>query len=224
MTPAEPHRVLHAGAARVVITPPVGIRMCGYTVQEGVSRGIVRSHGGEVRLVRMAGGECRLEVELPVAPAQVAAEAGAGARPFTCLVVEPENAAREHTVTLLTNRGCRVIPAVSAEHGTELVQRLRFDLVFCAIRLPGLNWIEFAERVRPEAGAFVLLSEGIDFELSHGLLNTETHVLTKPVAEAELDQLLAAIETRLSRREGRPEAGPSRVLQIVRPEKRASSF
>jgi neutral ceramidase len=42
MALAGPDRVLHAGVARVVITPPVGIRMCGYTVQEGVSRGIER--------------------------------------------------------------------------------------------------------------------------------------------------------------------------------------
>ena len=42
MSAVASERVLHAGAARVVITPPVGIRMCGYTVQEGVSRGIER--------------------------------------------------------------------------------------------------------------------------------------------------------------------------------------
>src|SRR5262245_15471845 len=42
MASAEPDRVLHAGVARAVITPPVGVRMCGYTVQEGVSRGIER--------------------------------------------------------------------------------------------------------------------------------------------------------------------------------------
>ena len=42
MASAEPDRVLHAGVARVVITPPVGIRTCGYTVQEGASRGIER--------------------------------------------------------------------------------------------------------------------------------------------------------------------------------------
>src|SRR5438552_16226295 len=31
-----------AGVARVVITPPVGIRMVGYTVQEGVSESVER--------------------------------------------------------------------------------------------------------------------------------------------------------------------------------------
>src|SRR2546421_7956519 len=40
--PSAGCRNLLAGAARVVITPPVGIRMCGYTVQEGCSQSIER--------------------------------------------------------------------------------------------------------------------------------------------------------------------------------------
>jgi hypothetical protein len=35
-------QVLRAGVARAVITPPVGIRMCGYTVQECFSEGVER--------------------------------------------------------------------------------------------------------------------------------------------------------------------------------------
>jgi DNA-binding response OmpR family regulator len=96
-----------------------------------------------------------------------------------------------------------------------VVQRLRFDIVFCGMRLPGLNWVEFCERIRPHTGAFVLLSEGYDFELSRGLLSAETHVLTKPFADAELDQLLEMVETRIA---------ASRGPQIVRPEKRAISY
>ena len=184
---------------------------------ESVSRGIVRSHGGEMRLVPVAEGECRLELELPLAPARLA-EQTTGARAFTCLVVEPDSAVREELVTLLTNRGCRVIPATSAEGSMELVQRLRFDITFCAIRLPGLNWVSFSEQIRPFSGVFVLLSEGYDFELSRGLLSADTHVLTKPLADAELDQLLAMVETRLS------DAGATRGLRLVRPEKKAISF
>jgi GAF domain-containing protein/CheY-like chemotaxis protein len=186
---------------------------------EGVSRGIVRSHGGEMRLVRVGEGECRLELELPVAPARLAEEA-AGVRPFTCMVVEPDSEALEELVRMLTNRGCRVIPASGAEEGTELVQRLRFDVVFCAIRLPGLNWVEFSERIRPQTGAFVLLSEGYDYELSRGLLSAETHVLTKPFAEPELDQLLAVVESRIAS----VDTAATRGLKIVRPGKKAISF
>ena len=35
-------RVLLAGVARAVITPPIGIRMLGYTVQEGCSQDVER--------------------------------------------------------------------------------------------------------------------------------------------------------------------------------------
>src|SRR3954447_2382722 len=40
--PRTGRRGLLAGVARVVITPPVGIRMMGYTVQEGCSESIER--------------------------------------------------------------------------------------------------------------------------------------------------------------------------------------
>jgi CheY-like chemotaxis protein len=129
-------------------------------------------------------------------------------------VVEPDGRSREELVRVMTQRGCRVIPAVSAEDGCELVQRLRFDVVFCAVRLPGLNWIEFSESIRPEIGAFVLLTEGFDFELSRGLLSAESHLLSKPVVEEELDQVLSAIETR-------PATPESRLL-IIRPDRKAS--
>ncbi len=183
---------------------------------DGVSRGIVRSHGGELRMTRNAQGDCRLEIELPAAPAW-AAETGGAVRAFTCLVVEPDNNAREELVRMLTGRGCRVIPATSGEAASELVQRLRFDVVFCSVRLPGLNWIEFSEGVRNETGAFVLLTEGFDFELSRGLLSAESHLLTKPVIEPELDQVLAAVESRMV-------ASESRLLVMRPPAKKAAGL
>ena len=95
-----------------------------------------------------------------------------------------------------------------------MVQRLRFDIVFCAVRLPGLNWIEFSESIRNEIGGFVLLTEGFDFELSRGLLSTESYLMSKPVVESDLDQVLAAVEARLSSPEAR--------LRVVHPPGRAS--
>lgn len=182
---------------------------------DAVARGIVNSQGGELRMSHTAEGVCRVELEFPIAPARAAAEGGIG-RAFTCLTVEPDAGTREDLVRALTQRGCRVIPAVGAEEGAELVQRLRFDIVFCAVRLPGLNWIEFSESIRYEVGSFVLLTEAFDFELSRGLLGAESHVLSKPVVESDLDQVLAAIEAQLSS----PEA---RLLVIHPPEQRRAS-
>ncbi|HVX65039.1 MAG TPA: GAF domain-containing protein [Bryobacteraceae bacterium] len=180
---------------------------------DGLARGVVRSHGGELRMSRSPEGACRLEVELPLAPERLS-ESGGIARAFTCLLVEPDHASREQLVRMLTQRGCRVIPASSGEDAAELVQRLRFDIVFCSVRLPGLNWIEFSESVRNQIGAFVLLTEGFDFELSRGLLSAESHLLSKPVVEPELDQVLSQVEARL--------ASPEARLLLVRPDRKVS--
>lgn len=173
-------------------------------LSEGVCRGIVRSHGGEIRLVRVPPSGRRFEVELPVAPAREGAGVGTRieellrARSLTVLLVEPEESVRRSTVALLGRRGCRVVPARSAEQGAELVERLAFDVVFCSVRLPGLSWPEFFERVRDRIGAFVLLSEGFDAELSRSFQNGNAYVLAKPVAEPELERVLTAAAARLS--------------------------
>ncbi len=179
---------------------------------EAVTRGIIRGHGGDLRLIRSEDGECRLEVEFPVAPAQIAAGAGAS-RQFTCLVVDPDIEGRDDLIRMLTGRGCRVIPATGAEDGSELVQRLRFEIVFCSIRLPGLNWLEFADRIRPKVAAFVVLAEGFDFEVSRGLFSADTVALAKPVSEAELESVLESVASRIA-------AGPSpRQFQLIRPDR-----
>jgi CheY-like chemotaxis protein len=183
---------------------------------DSVARGVVHSHGGELRMARSSEGCCRLELEFPMAPARLA-ETGGIARAFTCLVVEPDEGSREGLVRALTGRGCRVIPAASGEDGLERVQRLRFDIVFCAVRLPGLNWIELSESIRTEIGGFVLLTEGFDYELSRGLLDAENYLLCKPVVEPELDQVLAAVEARLSKQE-------TRLLIVRPPDRKAISY
>jgi CheY-like chemotaxis protein len=183
---------------------------------DSVTRGVVHSHGGDLRMERSSEGCCRIELEFPLAPARLA-ETGGVARAFTCLVVEPDEDGREGLVRALTGRGCRVIPAASGEDGLELVQRLRFDIVFCAVRLPGLNWIELSESIRTEIGGFVLLTEGFDYELSRGLLDAENYLLCKPVVEPELEQVLAAVEARLSKQE-------TRLLIVHPPDRQASSY
>ncbi len=179
------------------------------TPGEGVTRGIIHSHGGDIRMVHGADGECRIEVELPVAAAgaEVVSER-VSKRQFTCLIVEPDKANTGDLTRRLTNSGCRVIPASGAEEGLELVQRMRFDAVFCAINLPGLNWVQFAEIIRPQVNAFVLLTEGFDWELSRGLVSGDSFVLSKPIEDDDLERVLSAIDTRIAE---------SRGLQIVHP-------
>lgn len=166
---------------------------------EGVVRGIIQSHGGETRLVRLGDAGSRMEVELPLAPDRPGARPGLLGESFTprlatVLLVEPDAAARERLLALLGRRGYRVVPVASAEQGVGLVERLRFDLVFCAAQLPGLNWVEFHENVRNRIGAFILMTQGYDPELGRNFAGSEVHLLPRPIVELELERLLLSLE------------------------------
>jgi CheY-like chemotaxis protein len=78
----------------------------------------------------------------------------------------------------------------------DVVERLRFDMVICAVRLPGLNWVEFFERVRRQVGGLVLLSDGFNNDLGRSFAGGEALVLNKPINEAELQRICRTIEER----------------------------
>lgn len=164
-----------------------------------VCRGIIQAHGGEIRAVRTPSGGSRFEVELPLAhPAETKAEPPRSGRPLTILLVEPEAAARRQLLVALGGRDCRVVPVASGEEAAEVCERLRFDALFCSLRLPGLSWVELSRHTQARIPAFVLLSEGRDPGLS-GLAGGDSYVLGKPVRQDELDSLLSALESRLEK-------------------------
>jgi signal transduction histidine kinase/CheY-like chemotaxis protein len=168
----------------------------------GVCRGIIENHGGEFRVVRTAPGHARFDIELPVIEARQTANGPAqlseAIRQLTVLVVEPDSKVQRQLVELLGNRGDRVVPVASAEEGLDIVDRLRFDMVVCAVRLPGLNWVEFCERVRLRVGGFVLLTDAFNSDVGRAFRNSEGYVLTKPVDETELHRICRSIEDRTS--------------------------
>ena len=168
----------------------------------GVCRGIVESHGGEFRVVRTSPAQARFDIELPVIEAR---QSGSGAselseaiRQLTVLVVEPDHKVQRQLVQMLGNRGDRVVPVASAEEGLDIVERLRFDMVICAVRLPSLNWVTFCERVRLRVGGFVLLTDAFNSDVGRAFRNSEGYVLSKPVDETELHRICRAVEDRTS--------------------------
>ena len=168
----------------------------------GVARSVIAGHGGEVRLIEKNNAEPRFEVELPAsmkdramptspAPGVAARESS---RRMTALVIEPEEGAQRQILALLAGRGYRVVPVTNSDTGLELAQRMRFDAAFCSIHAPGLNWVELSERMQSRTGAFILLSDGYDAELSSDFEGDGRFVLPKPVQEPELERVLRLIE------------------------------
>ena len=181
--------------------PAEGDRSGSGALAMGVCRGIIQSHGGDFRLVRASSTQARYDVELPLVESRgnglpANSEMRGASRQLTVLVVEPDTKVQRQLVQSLGNRGDRVVPISSAEEGADLVQRLRFDMAICAVRLPGLNWVEFFERVRHQIGGFVLLTDGFDTDLARAFQDSEGFVLSKPLDEAELHRVCRALEER----------------------------
>jgi signal transduction histidine kinase len=168
----------------------------------GVCRGIIESHGGEFRVVRTSPAQARFDIELPVIEARQTApgssELSEAIRQLTVLVVEPDGKVQRQLVQMLGNRGDRVVPVASAEEGLDIVDRLRFDMVICAVRLPSLNWVAFCERVRLRVGGFVLLTDAFNSDVGRAFRNSEGFVLSKPVDETDLHRICRAVEDRTS--------------------------
>jgi GAF domain-containing protein/CheY-like chemotaxis protein len=170
----------------------------------GVTRSVIAGHGGEVRLIENSQSDAHFEVELPsTSKERVGAGSGplnAPARDFsrrmTALVIEPDETAQRQMLGLLAARGLRVVPIANADTGLELSQRLRFDAAFCSVHAPGLNWVELSERMQSRVGAFILLSDRYDAELCADFEGDGRFVLSKPVQDAELEQVLRALEPR----------------------------
>ncbi|MBZ5624408.1 MAG: GAF domain-containing protein [Acidobacteriia bacterium] len=169
----------------------------------GVTRGVITGHGGEVRLIEKSNTDPRFEVELPVTFKDRAGAIPSGAhnghiheisRRMTALVIEPDEAVQRQILALLATRGFRVVPVNNTDTGLEMAQRLKFDAAFCSVHAPGLNWVELSERMQSRVGAFVLLSDGYDSELSADFEGDERFVLAKPVQEPELERVLRSLE------------------------------
>jgi signal transduction histidine kinase len=173
-----------------------------------VCRSIVAGHSGELR-ISSSGNESRFEIELPaIAPDRVEVrdapvEPVPSSRRWTALMLEHEEFVERKLVEWLSNRGYRVVPVRSSEVGLDLVQRMRFDVVFCSTSLTGLNWVEFFDRVRGRVGAFTLLAEAFSQDLSTHFRGEGRYVLHKPIEQSQFDRTMAAIEGRLASVEAR---------------------
>jgi GAF domain-containing protein/CheY-like chemotaxis protein len=167
----------------------------------GVTRSVIAGHGGEVRLIEKSNTEPRFEVELPLTAGERVGTAAPLSAPLrdahrrmTALVIEPDDTVQRQLLTLLAARGFRVVPVDNADTGLDLTQRMRFDAAFCSVHAPGLNWVELSERLQSRVGAFILLADHYDAELSADFEGEGRFVVAKPVQEADLERVLKAMD------------------------------
>lgn len=179
-------------------TLPPGVEPSGDEEGLDVCRGIVQTHGGEIKFHRRPG-VFAYEVLLPLAGRAVDAPRPAPAvqtvRSLTLMLVDHEPGASRPLLKLLSSRGHRVVP-VAGEEAVDVAPRLRFDAVFWTARAGRGGWSEFLERVRSSVGSFVLISDGYNQDLAASLEQNGGFLLARPVEEASLDRILGEISAR----------------------------
>ena len=166
-----------------------------------VCLGILRNHGGDAR-VRRRPGLSGIEIELPLAPeSKETAPNGPGPtgqqppRPLTLLLVDPELSAQRGLVSALGTKGHRVVPS-TADGAGDIVQRLRFDAVLWAVRPGRSGWSEFHDRYRASIPAFVLIADSYDPQLAQSLGPRGGYLLSRPVQDTKLSEILREIGAR----------------------------
>jgi len=166
-----------------------------------VCLGILRNHGGDARMRRRPG-LSGIEIELPLAPeskeAALRSPGPAGQhpeKPLTIMLVDPEMSAQRGLVNSLGSKGHRVVPS-SADGAGDIIQRLRFDAVLWAVRPGRGGWSEFHDRYRASIPAFVLITDSYDPELAQSLGARGGFLLSRPVQDKELAEILRDISAR----------------------------
>jgi CheY-like chemotaxis protein len=167
------------------------------------SLGIVRAHGGGIRLERRPDRGVRARVVLP-APARPAARAPSGPQVAPAvgrvLIVDDEPAVRRVCERILHQAGFEVMAAASGEEALELVDQggIAVDVAVLDLTMPRLDGRATLERVRELVpGLPAVLISGYDSShLGGRALDPATRFLPKPFLPEEL---VAAVRGALTR-------------------------
>lgn len=67
------------------------------------------------------------------------------------LVIDDEPAISRIITVVINSLGCETVTAGTAEEGLEKLNSLRPDMMFVDVRLPGIDGVEFVQRVREDS-------------------------------------------------------------------------
>jgi PAS domain S-box-containing protein len=170
-----------------------------------ISDGIIRQHGGEIRVASRPGEGATFTIVVPVAEAPrerapAAAPAVAPPRdvPRTFLVVDDEASIRTALAIFLRRAGHAVDGAESGEEGLMKLKNRRYDGIFLDLRMPDMSGVDLYTRLcksDPYHAARVVFATGdVNADGAREFLRgTGRPFLAKPFALAVVAELLERV-------------------------------
>lgn len=180
-------------------TKPIGL---GTGLGLSMVYGFARQSGGQARIYSELGSGTTLCIYLPKfegevdldrhAPTALPLDALAGNTGEQILVVDDESAVRLLMTELLVDMGYEVLQAADGPSAIEVLQSTpQIRLLVTDVCLPGMNGRHLADAARvikPNLNVIFVTGYAENAVLSHGLLPTGMHVLTKPFDLAAFGQ------------------------------------
>jgi len=81
-----------------------------------------------------------------------------GSNATTCLIVDDEPAILRLVAVVLRDLGCDTLTAVNAESALEIAEKTNPDFVICDVKLPGMDGVELAKRLKSLHKPVLLMS------------------------------------------------------------------
>ncbi|MCA9905596.1 MAG: response regulator, partial [Anaerolineae bacterium] len=119
------------------------------------------------------------------------------------LVIEDERSLRNDVIDALNLSSFEVLSAPDGEAGLALARQELPDLILCDVRMPGMDGFTVLEKIRADETTapipFIFMTSQSDRDsMRSGMVLGADDYVTKPFA---IDELMKAVNTRLSRRE-----------------------
>lgn len=171
--------------------------------------GLIKEHGGNITVSSQPGAGATFTIELPAAanpaaeasappaPRQADAQEGAGK---SVLVVDDEEMLLELANDGLTQHGYDVITVNNGEAALRAVGQRKFDVIFCDLKMPGLNGRQIYTRLctdHPQAARRLVFVTGdiINETLARFLEQEKITCLNKPFSLAALSEAAKKISS-----------------------------
>jgi CheY-like chemotaxis protein len=158
--------------------------------------GIVRAHGGGLRLASSPGGGARFGVLWPstATPQEFSAVSPPSSR--TVLVIDDEDLVRDVVARMIEDLGYAAVTAADGAAGLAVIDRQSIDAVLVDVSMPHMSGADVLARLRERRPAIpVVLCSGFDRD-SRGPIQADAY-LPKPFRIETLEKTLARLLPRL---------------------------